>query len=193
MLHPGDGMERRRFFGLITLAAGWPLAAVAQRATLPFIGFLNVGERNERMHLVEAFRRGLKEAGYVDGKDVAIEYRWAEGRFDRLPTLAKELVERQVTVIVATGGPAPALAAKAATATIPIVFTGGQDPVQLGLVKSLSRPDANLTGIYNLAASLDAKRFEILRELLPRTAKIAYLVNPAGPVAKHAKQVQAAL
>src|SRR5687768_13022742 len=132
-------MERRSFVTFVGAAMGWPSVALAQRATLPFIGFLNVGGPNERMHLVEAFRRGLKEAGYVDGKDVAIEYRWAEGRYDRLPTLAKELVERQVTVIVATGGPAPALAAKAATATIPIVFTGGQDPVQLGLVKSLSR------------------------------------------------------
>src|SRR5688572_14401378 len=104
MLHPGDGMERRRFFGLITLAAGWPLAAVAQRATLPFIGFLSSGGPNERRHLVEAFRRGLKESGYVDGKDVAIEYRWAEGRYDRLPVLAKELAQRQVAVLVATGG-----------------------------------------------------------------------------------------
>jgi len=186
-------MERRSFLTFAATAISWPSVALAQRATIPFIGFLNVGGPNERMHLVEAFRRGLREAGYVDGKDVAIEYRWAEGRYERLPGLASELVQRQVTVIVATGGPAPALAAKAATATIPIVFTGGQDPVQLGLVKSLSRPDANLTGIYNIAASLDAKRYEILRELLPPTAKVAYLVNPAGPHAKHAKQVQAAM
>jgi putative ABC transport system substrate-binding protein len=186
-------MERRSFITLVTTAIAWPSAALAQRATLPFIGFLNVGGPNERRHLVEAFRQGLKEAGYVDGKDVAIEYRWAEGRYERLPGLASELVQRQVTVIVATGGPAPALAAKAATSTIPIVFTGGQDPQQLGLVKSLSRPEGNLTGIYNVAAVLDAKRFQILRELLSPSAKIAYLVNPVGPHAKLAKQIEAAL
>src|SRR5574341_1499880 len=128
-------MERRSFLGWIATAA-WPFPASAQRATLPFIGFLSSGGPSERMHLVEAFRQGLKESGYVDGKDVAIEYRWAEGRYDRLPALAKELAQRQVAVIVTTGGPAPAAAAKAATTTIPIVFTGGVDPVQIGLVKS---------------------------------------------------------
>jgi putative ABC transport system substrate-binding protein len=186
-------MKRRRFVALAAAAIACPRAALAQRATLPFIGFLNVGGPNERMHLVEAFRRGLKEGGYVDGKDVAIEYRWAEGRYERLPAFAKELVDRQVKVLVATGGPAPALAAKAATVTIPIVFTGGGDPVELGLVQSHSRPGGNLTGIYNVATSLDAKRFEILRDLLPTGARIAYLINPAGPNAKHSHKVYAAL
>src|SRR5688500_9007327 len=127
-------MKRRSFVAFMVAAAASPGTTVAQRTSLPFIGFLNAGGPNERAHLVEAFRQGLKQAGHVDGKDVAIEYRWAEGRYDRLPGLAKELVQRQVSVLVATGGPAPAIAAKAATSTIPIVFTGGQDPIQLGLV-----------------------------------------------------------
>lgn len=184
-------MRRRDFLACAATAAAWPASALAQRTPLPFIGFLSSGGPNERMHLVAAFRQGLKEAGYVDGKDIAIEYRWAEGRYDRLPELAKELALRQVAVIVATGGPAPALAAKAATTTIPIVFTGGVDPVQLGLVKSLSRPGGNATGIYNVAAALAPKRFEILRDLLPSAAKIAYLLNPQSPNPQHVKEVQA--
>jgi putative ABC transport system substrate-binding protein len=186
-------MERRSFLVLAAAVAAWPLATLAQRAALPFIGFLNIGGPNERAHLVEAFRSGLKEAGYVDGKDVAIEYRWGEGRYDRLPALAKELAQRQVAVIVATGGAAPVLAAKAATAMIPIVFTGGRDPVELGLVTSLSRPGGNLTGIYNAAHALDAKRFEILRDLVPSAAKIGYLVDLAGVNAEQAKKNHAAL
>ena len=155
-------MRRREFVARLAGATlAWPLVARAQR-TIPFIGFLNSGSPNERAHLVEAFRQGLKDGGYVDGKDVAIEYRWAEGRLDRLPALATELVKRKVAVLIATGGNAPALASQAATSEIPIVFTGGADPVKLGLVKSLSRPGGNLTGVANIAISLTAKRFQIL-------------------------------
>jgi len=185
-------MERRRFLGVLcATAAASPLATLAQRPTMPFIGFLNTGSPKERTHLVEAFRQGLKEAGYIDGKDVAIEYRWAEGHYERLPSLASELVRRQVAVIAATGGSEPAVAAKAATSTIPIVFTGGGDPVQLGLVASLSRPGGNATGITNVGSSLEAKRFEILRELLPKVSAIAYLVNPNN-VTSSVKEVSAA-
>jgi putative ABC transport system substrate-binding protein len=187
-------MKRRSFLAVLgTAVAASPLAALAQRPTMPVIGFLNTGSPNERTHLVEAFRQGLKEAGYIDGKDVAIEYRWAEGHYERLPSLASELVRRQVAVIAATGGSEPAVAAKAATSTIPIVFTGGGDPVQLGLVASLSRPGGNATGITNVGSSLEAKRFEILRELLPRVSTIAYLVNPNNVTAKSSvKEVSAA-
>src|SRR2546423_5625509 len=160
-------MRRRQFlaqFGPLALA--WPLAARAQRA-IPFIGFLNSGSPNERAHLVEAFRQGLKEGGYVDGKNLAIEYRWAEGRPDLLPKLATELVERKVAVIVATGSLAPAMAAKSATKTIPIVFTGAEDPVKLGLVASLSHPRGNLTGVTGASSALHRKRLEMLKDLIP--------------------------
>jgi putative tryptophan/tyrosine transport system substrate-binding protein len=184
-------MLRRSFLAFLGTSAAWPHAGFGQRATLPFIGYLSSGGPNDRRHLVEAFRQGLKEVGYVDGKDVAIEYRWAEGRYDRLPALAKELAQRQVTVLVATGGVAPALAARAATTTIPIVFTGGVDPVQAGLVKSLSRPGGNATGVVNIAAALAPKRFQILRDLVPSAAKIAYLLNPQSPNPQYVKEVQA--
>lgn len=145
------------------------------------------------MHLAEAFRRGLADSGYIDGKDVTIEYRWAEGQPDRLPAQATELVQRRVALIVATGGNLPALAAKAATSTIPIIFTGGGDPVKLGLVASLSRPGGNATGLANIGISLEPKRFELLRDLVPRGMSIAYLVNPRNPGAMAAvKEVQAA-
>jgi len=177
-------MRRREFIsGVGATVLTWPLAARAQRS-IPFIGFLNSGLPNERSHLIDAFRAGLKEAGYIDGKDVAIEYRWAEGHLERLPGLAKELVSRKVAVIVASGGNAPALSAQASTSEIPIVFTGGGDPVKLGLVKSLSRPGANLTGVANIATALTAKRLQILRELLPRSHEVAFLVNPDAPEAK---------
>src|SRR5262249_31371996 len=151
---------------------------VAQRPEMLFIVFLSIGSPNERAHLVEGFREGLKEGGYVDGKDVAIEYRWAEVRPERLPGLAAELVNRKVAVIVASGGVAPTRAAKSATSTIPIVFTGGQDPVRFGLVASLGRPGGNVTGVTNLSGSLNAKRLEMLRDLLPRLVKIPHRVNP---------------
>jgi putative ABC transport system substrate-binding protein len=177
-------MRRRQFLsGVGATALVWPLAARAQRS-IPFIGFLNSGSPNERAHLVDAFRAGLKEGGYVDGKNLAIEYRWAEGKSDLLPKLANELVERKVAVIVATGSLAPAMAAKSATKTIPIIFTGAEDPVKLGLVASLSHPRGNVTGITGAGAALHRKRLEILRDLLPRASKFAYLGNPDNPDAK---------
>lgn len=167
-------MHRR---AVLVLLSAWPLAARAQRP-IPFVGFLNSGAPNERAHLVEAFRQGLREGGYVDGKNVAIEYRWAEGRPERLPKLAAELVERNVAVIVTTGGAAPATAAKAATKSLPIVFTMGDDPVKLGLVSSLSHPRGNVTGVTNGAAQLNRKRLEVLKQLLPRATRFIYLANP---------------
>jgi putative ABC transport system substrate-binding protein len=186
-------MRRREFVARLAGATlAWPLAARAQR-TIPFVGFLNSGSPNERAHLVEAFRQGLKDGGYVDGKDVAIEYRWAEGRLDRLPSLATELVKRKVAVIIATGGNAPALAAQAATSDIPIVFTGGGDPVKLGLVKALSRPGGNVTGVANIASSLTAKRLQILHDLLPNVRTVCFLVNPEAPeAAASMKEAEAA-
>ncbi len=174
---------RRRQFLISSAALAWPFAARAQR-TLPFIGFLNSGSPNELAHLVEAFRVGLKEGGYVDGSNIAIEYRWAEGKPEVLPKLANELVERKVAVIVATGSLAPAVAAKSATKTIPIVFTGAEDPVKLGLVASLSHPRGNVTGVTGATAALHRKRLEILRDLLPRASKFVYLGNPDNPDAK---------
>jgi ABC-type uncharacterized transport system substrate-binding protein len=180
-------VKRRAFvaqLGALTLGA--PLAALAQRDTIPFIGFLNSGSPNERAHLVDAFRQGLRQGGFIDGKNIAIEYRWAEGRPERLPKLAAELVERKVAIIVATGGLAPAMAAKSATTTIPIVFTGAEDPVKLGLVASLSHPRGNLTGVTGTAGALHRKRLEILKDLIPGARKIVYLGNPDNPDAKAA-------
>ncbi|MBV9190314.1 MAG: ABC transporter substrate-binding protein [Betaproteobacteria bacterium] len=174
---------RRRQFLAGSAALAWPLVVRAQRST-PFIGFLNSGSSNERAHLVEAFRGGLKEGGYVDGKNVAIEYRWAESHPDLLPKLATELVDRKVAVIVATGSLAPALAAKSATKTIPIVFVGAEDPVKLGLVASLSHPRGNVTGVTGGGAALHRKRMEILKDVIPGATKIVYLGNPDNPDAK---------
>src|SRR5438105_2081326 len=178
-------MRRRDFVVRIGSAVlGWHFAALAQRRAILSIGFLNSGSPNERAHLVDAFRRGLKEGGYIDGKDVAIEYRWAEGHPERLPALAADLVKRNVAVIVGTGGAEPALAAKSATSAIPVVFTGGSDPVKVGLVASLRRPGGNVTGIVSIASALNAKRLEILHEIAPGTTEIACLINPAAPDAK---------
>jgi putative ABC transport system substrate-binding protein len=186
-------MRRREFIALVGGAATWPLAARAQQGALPVIGFLSSGSPNAYAHLLTAFRRGLNETDYVEHRNVGIEYRWAEGQADRLSALANELVARQVAVIVATGGNAPALAAKAATNTIPIVFTGGGDPVALGLVTSLSRPGGNATGASNISISIDAKRLEILRELVPSADKIACLRNPENANADtQLREVQAA-
>ena len=178
-------MRRRQFLSKLGVAAlAWPLAARAQRA-IPFIGFLNSGSPTERAHLVEAFRGGLKEGGYVDGKNLAIEYRWAEGKPELLPKLVAELIERKVAVIVATGGVGPAIAAKSATKSIPIVFTGAEDPVRLGLVPSLSHPGGNVTGITNGATVLNRKRLEILKDLIPGVSRIVYLANPKNPDAQN--------
>ena len=157
-----------------------PLAALAQATKTPVIGFLNGFSLAEWAHAVAAFHKGLNETGYVEGRNVAIEYRWAEGQFDRLPTLAAELVRRQVTVLVTTGGSVTARAAKAATSTIPIVFGVGTDPIKLGVVAGLSRPGGNASGVYFLTNELEAKRLGLLRELVPKAAVIGILLNPRG-------------
>jgi putative ABC transport system substrate-binding protein len=174
-------VQRRHFITLLGgAAATWPLAARAQQQMMPVIGFLDVRSSDGMASRLGSFRQGLKEAGFVDGDNVTITYRWAEDRVDRLPEMANELVHRQVAVIVTTGGPPAAFAAKAATTTLPIVFLVGEDPARLGLVTSLARPSGNLTGINMLANELEGKRLELLHHLVPRAARIAVLVNPAN-------------
>jgi putative ABC transport system substrate-binding protein len=178
-------MKRREFIALLGgAAAGVPLAARAQQATMPVIGYLS-GSRPEALQgNVAAFHQGLNESGYFEHRNVAIEYRWAEDQYNQLPALAADLVRRRIAVMVATGALPVALAAKAATSTIPVVFAIGGDPVQLGFVANLSRPGGNLTGVTNLNTEVLPKRLELLHELLPRATAIAALINPTNPAAE---------
>ena len=174
-------MRRREFIALVGSAAAWPLVARAQQPGMPVIGFLHSASPVSYASQVKAFHQALKQTGYVDGQNVAIEYRWAENQIARLQIMAAELAHRQVSVIVAGGSPVSALAAKSATTTIPIVFMNAADPVAIGLVASFNRPGGNVTGVTLLSAELVAKRLGILRDLLPSVKKIAMLVNPTRP------------
>jgi putative tryptophan/tyrosine transport system substrate-binding protein len=174
--------RRREFVALLGGAVAWPLAARAQQPAMPVIGFLGAASAELFVSQVHAFRQGLSETGHAEGRNVTIEYRWAEGRYDRLPELATDLVRRRVSVLVTSGGDPPARAAQAATTTIPIVFNMPADPIQLGLVASLGRPGGNVTGVTSLNVEVAPKRLELLCEVMPTATSIALLVHPArGP------------
>jgi putative tryptophan/tyrosine transport system substrate-binding protein len=175
-------MQRREFIAGLG-AAAWPVVARAQQPAVPVIGYLSPGRNPPTSNLVAAFRLGLRETGYVEGRNVEIEYRFAEGHYDRLSALAAELVQRRVAVLVASGAPS-APAAKAATTTIPVVFSAGVDPVAIGLVASLNRPGGNVTGVTNLSIQLGPKRLELLREVVPTATSLAFLINPTDATAE---------
>ena len=172
-------MRRRDFISLVSGAAAWPLAARAQQPAMPVIGLLDPRSPDALTDRLRGFRQGLRETGFAEGENIAIEYRWANNQLDRLPALVTDLVHRRVAVIASPGGPDATLAAKAATATLPIVFLVGEDPVGLGLVTSLAQPGGNITGVNLFTGELTAKRLELLRMLVPRAARLAVLVNPA--------------
>jgi putative tryptophan/tyrosine transport system substrate-binding protein len=176
-------VNRREFITLVGGTAAWPLAARAQQSAMPVIGYLSAGSLGPSTPQLTVFRQSLAEAGYVEGRNMTIDYRFAEGQYDRLPALAEELVRRQAAAIVAASSP-PALAAKGATASVPIVFTSTDDPVKLGLVESLSRPGGNATGVHFFLSELGAKQLSLLRELVPAAARIGLLVNPDNANAK---------
>jgi putative ABC transport system substrate-binding protein len=177
-------MKRRELIALLGGAAAWPLAARAQQPTMPVIGFLRHSTREGSTLLLSSLRQGLREAGYVEGQNILIEYRFSENRFDRMPVLVADLVHRHCAVIIA-GGSAAALAAKAVTATIPIVFSTGDDPINIGLVESLARPGGNVTGIFHYAGGdLESKHLELLREVAPKTGVVGVLINPVNPETK---------
>jgi ABC-type uncharacterized transport system substrate-binding protein len=180
-------MRRREFFIPLGGATTWALTGHAQQATMPVVGFLNSNSEEAQRTVTNAYQRGLEQTGFFVGKNALLEYRWANGQYSRLPDLVAELVSRRVSVIMA-GGPPAAQAAQKATSTIPIVFTSGDDPVRLGLVSSINRPGANVTGVYAFLAELQAKKLSLLRELVPNADVVAFLVNPAFPSARRQTQ-----
>jgi putative ABC transport system substrate-binding protein len=177
-----SGMRRREFITLLGgAAAAWPFTARAQQSALPVVGFLSSRSPGESSEVVAAFRRGLRDSGFIEGQNLLIAFRWADGRYDRLPALAAELVQLRVAAMFAAGGPPAAFAAKAATQATPVVFSAVNDPVRLGLVASLNRPGGNLTGTNSFTVELAAKGIQLLKELVPATTLVAYLVNPSNP------------